>query len=109
MNLVLREETIKAVRKPHLCIACLKLVKVGKQAITWVGLSDGDFNAVYYHPECRKAEIAINDLYDYRFGDEWIQLCDVDSEDYRFLKSEHPIAYKRLLMSREQYDKEPDL
>lgn len=106
MSQVLREDKIKAVRKQHLCIGCMKHIHVGKPAVTWVGINDGDFNSVYYHPECREAEIALNDLHDYRFYDDWLQLCEAESEDYPFLKKEHPIAYKRMMMTREQHDKE---
>lgn len=95
------EKTVKATRKRHVCIACNKFIEIGETAINWAGMNDGDFSSVYYHPECRAAEIAINDLHDCRF-DEWMGLSDAESEDYPWLKAEHPIAYRRLLMTREQ-------
>lgn len=95
------EKTVKATRKRHVCIACNKFIEIGESAINWAGMTDGDFNSVYYHHECRAAEIGLNDLAGLR-GDEWMGLSEADREDYPWLKAEHPIAYRRLLMTREQ-------
>lgn len=98
------ERYIKATRKRHVCNACDKWIEVGEAAVHWVGVTDGDFGCAYYHPDCREAEVAYNRLRGYRFGDDWFRLCeDAEPEDYSWLKSEHPIPYKRMLMTREQW------
>lgn len=96
------EKAVKATRKRHVCIACNQFIEIGEAAINWAGMNDGDFSSVYYHLECRAAEIAINDLHDC-YGEDWMGLSDADREDYPWMKAEHPIAYRRLIMTREQY------
>ena len=96
MGEFLGETNYKAVRKPHQCIACCKTVDVGQPAIVWAGKVDGDFNSNYYHPECRAAEIALNELRDWRWSDDWVLLNEIESEDYKWIQQEHPDAWKRL-------------
>jgi hypothetical protein len=98
-----RETSVKATRKRHLCIACDKWIEPGEAAKNWAGMHEGDFNSVYYHLDCRVAEVALNDLMGWRGGDDWERLCDTDSENYAWLKAEHPLPYRRMLMSREQW------
>jgi hypothetical protein len=90
------EKSIRAVRKAHQCVGCLKMLAVGDPAVNWTGLNDGDFVSVYYHPECRDAEVALNTLHG-TFGEEWQGLADAEREDYPWLKAEHPTAYLRLV------------
>jgi len=96
MSQCLEERTIKAVRKRHQCVGCLRFLEPGEPAKTWIGINDGDFNAVYYHPDCREAEIALNDLHDYRFHDEWLPLHEIDGEDAPWLIAEHPAVAARV-------------
>lgn len=98
-----REQAISATRKRHLCEACDKWIEPGEPAINWAGVTDGDFSTAYYHPECRQAEIALNRANDL-YNDEWTRLCDlVEREDRPWLKREHPLAYQRLYMTRDQW------
>lgn len=97
------EKAVKATRKRHVCSACNKWIEAGERAVSWAGTTDGDFSSAHFHPECRAAEIALNDLHDTRYSDEWIGLGDADAEDYPWLKANHPLPYRRWLMSREQW------
>lgn len=98
------EKAVKAVRKRHLCEACDKFIYPSEAAVNWCGMNDGGFASVYYHPECRVAEVAFNETRDWRYGDDWSRLCeDAEPEDYRWLKAEHPLAYRRMKMTREQW------
>lgn len=96
------ERSIKATRKRHHCVACDKWIEIGEAAVNWAGVTDGDFGSVHYHPDCREAEIAFNALRD-SYYDEWDSLRDIDHEDYRWLKAEYPVVYRRRMMTREQY------
>lgn len=96
------EREVKSVRKRHLCCACDKWIEIGEAAVNWCGVTDGDFGAFYYHPECRSAEIAINR--EYRLNsDEWMSLRDAESDDRPWIKAEHPLVYLRMCMTREQW------
>ena len=90
-----REQTVKATRKPCRCIACNTAIAVGQSAIRCTGMVDGDFNAVAYHPECRAAEIAFNDLRG-TYGDDWGGLDEMEREDREWLLIEHPIVAARM-------------
>lgn len=91
-----RETPIKAIRKARPCDACKQTVTVGEPAISWAGVTDGDFYAVIWHPECRAAELALNKLHG-SYPDEWISLgFEVDSEDYPYLMEEHPVVAERM-------------
>lgn len=98
----IEERAIKATRKRHLCSACDKWIEPKEAAINWAGVTGGQFGSVYYHPECRAAEIAINRQYGLR-DDEWMSLIDADPEDRQWLKAEHPFPYLRMCMTREQW------
>lgn len=98
-----REQVIKATRKRHLCDACDKWIETGEPATHWVGVTNGDFGSAHYHPECRAAEIELNRANDL-WNDEWVRLIDlIEPEDRPWLKREHPLAYRRLLSTREQW------
>ena len=98
-----RENVIKATRKRHVCAGCNKFIEVGESAINWAGMTDCEFNSVHYHPDCRAAECALNDLHDnHRYGD-WMNLVDIDEEDLPWLEIEHPLVFRRLSLSREQW------
>ena len=71
------------------------MIEVNEPAVNWSGLTDGDFSTVYYHPECRIAEIAINNLHR-TFGDEWMGLHEIDDEDRPWLREEHPVVAQRM-------------
>ena len=97
------EKTVKAVRKRRACVACSQWIEISESAVNWTGLVDGEFSSVYYHPECRDAEVALNDLIDYRLGDDWLPLYEAERDNYPWLHREHPLTYKRLIMTREQW------
>lgn len=99
----LSERAIKAVRKRHVCDACDKWIEVGEPAVTWCGLNDGQFNSVHYHPDCREAEVALNQLHDWRDYDDWMRLCEAEAEDRPWIKEKWPTPYLRLCMSRAQW------
>lgn len=94
MSQCLEERQIKAVRKRHQCVGCLRFIESGEPAKTWIGINDGEFNAVYYHPDCRAAEIALNDIK--RGGwDDWSPLNEIDDEDRPWLIADHPSVAAR--------------
>jgi hypothetical protein len=98
------ERAVKATRKRHVCTSCDKWIEPGEPAVNWAGVVDGEFSSAHFHPECRKAEVELNELHDWRFGDDWLRLCDdAEPEDYPWLKAEHPLPYRRMLMTREQW------
>lgn len=88
---------IKATRKNHKCDGCLKDIPMGQPAFYWAGDSDGEFNWVYYHAECRAAEVAMNGLRDLNC-DEWDHLSSVrdDREDQDWLIAEYPVVAERM-------------
>lgn len=94
----INEKPIKAVRKRHICEACRKYIEIGEPAVNWAGMVDGDFCSSHYHPECREAEVRLNqDVLDWRDCDDWVLLCDAEPENFRWLKTNHPVAYRRML------------
>lgn len=98
-----RETPIKAVRKRHVCEGCSKWIEPGEAALYLACNQDDAFFRGHYHPDCREAEIALNDLKDCRSGDEWTPLFECDQEDAAWLKAEWPVPYLRLCMTREQW------
>lgn len=97
------EKPVRAVRKRHVCEGCDNWIEIGEAAVNWCGVADGQFSSMYYHPECREAEVALNNLIDWRCGDDWSRLCEADHEHHPWIKAEYPIAYKRMMMTREQW------
>jgi hypothetical protein len=92
------ERIIKSTRKPHLCEGCGQTIPAGSTAQNWTGLTDGDFASVYYHPECREAEIMLNELAGTWAG-EWISLQDRDPYYDAWILTDFPIVAERLNIS----------
>lgn len=91
------ETAVKAVRKRHVCNGCGKHVEIGSAATRWAGTTDGDFATAIYHPDCRAAEIAMNnDVLGFQYGDEWRPLFDIESEDLPWLIDSYPAVAARL-------------
>lgn len=90
------EKAVKAVRKANRCDACSQMVEIGQPAVRWAGVQDGEFHSLLYHPECRAAEIELNDLREtVRNHDDWVGLFDLDWEDWRWLVEKHPVVAER--------------
>lgn len=90
------ETKVKAVRKRHRCDGCGQHIDIGQPATRWAGLADGDFGTAIFHPECREAEVALNHKNDWRWGDDWWRLCDMEREDREWLIEERPIVAERM-------------
>lgn len=90
-----RESTVKAVRKARRCLGCGRMIAVGETALDVAGHWDGDFWSGSFHHECRAAEIALNNLHGPLRPDEWINLSEIDWEDWEWLLAEHPIVAAR--------------
>lgn len=97
----IREYPIKAVRKAHRCEACRKPIEIGQPATRWSGMTDGEFNSVIYHPDCREAEVAFNATKDWRYGDEWYPLYEIEPDDHDWLLTDFPTVAARMLPERE--------
>lgn len=100
-----RETAIKSVRKPRICAGCRSMIEVGQPALDCAGHNDGDFWACAFHPECRAAEIALNDLKDFRFGDDWFPLEEIENDDWLWLLEDHPAVAARMKITRERYER----
>lgn len=92
---VFSERAVKAIRKAVRCDGCGRVIAVGQPATRWTGLSDGEFASVAYHPDCRRAEIALNKMHG-TWGEEWQRIGDVDSEDDYWLLTMFPAVAERL-------------
>jgi len=92
----IREYPVKAVRKRHRCEACRKHIEIGQPATRWAGMTDGQFGNVIYHPDCREAEVAFNSTKDWRYGDEWYPLYELESDDHEWLRAEFPVVAVRM-------------
>lgn len=90
------ERQVKATQKAHRCDACFKQIHAGGPAVRWSGMSDGEFHACIYHVDCREAELKLNGLSGYRFGDDWMGLEDRDHQDEPWLLEEFPEVAARL-------------
>lgn len=97
-----RETVVKAVRKRHRCDGCGKHIEIGEPANRWAGMTDGDFGSVIMHPECREAEIKLNDILGTHSGDDWAGLLDIESEDWPWLLEEHPVVAARMGITAER-------
>jgi hypothetical protein len=94
-----REYAVKATRKPGQCCACKTMIAKGEPAIRWAGLVDGDFQAAAYHPECRTAEIAYNQLIGFDAYD-WHNLDELERDDQEWLLAEHPTVAARMRLPK---------
>lgn len=91
------ETSVKAVRKRHRCDGCGGHIDVGQPATRWSGVVEGDFSTAIYHPDCREAEIAMNnDIRDFQYGDDWRPLDEIEHEDWPWLRDAYPAVAGRL-------------
>ncbi len=97
-----RETPVKAVRKQRSCYGCSSPIAVGASALQCAGTGPDGFWHATYHTECRTAECALNDLKDYRFGDEWQGLFEIEWDDWEWLLAEHPIVAERMKITAEK-------
>jgi hypothetical protein len=89
------ERAIRATRAVHHCQGCDQEISAGSTAVRWSGLSDGGFMSVIYHPDCRQAEIMLNERND-RGPDEWFDLSAWNQEDELWLSEKFPDVAARL-------------
>ena len=100
-----RENVIKAVRKERRCYGCSRTIVVGAPAVDCAGNYDGEFWSATYHDDCRKAEVALNDLHD-SYLDEWMNLdADMEWEDWPWLIDTFPTVAERMGITKERHDK----
>lgn len=64
---------IKRTRKVHTCESCERQIDVGSPAKYYAGKAEGDFYSAHYHPDCRAAEVRLNDEMEFGY-DEFCQL-----------------------------------
>lgn len=95
-----RERLAKAIRKARQCCGCGQIINVGQPALDCAGHYEGDFWAATYHPDCRAAEIEINNLHG---TSEWMTLDEMESDDWPWLLEEHPIVAARMNITQERY------
>lgn len=99
------ERTIKSIRKARACEGCGTMIHVGESALGCAGRYDGAFWSATYHHECRKAEIALNELHEVRHGDEWMNLGnDMEWEDWPWLIEDFPIVAARMKITTERFE-----
>ncbi len=98
-----RERQIKSVRKARHCEGCGRMIMAGDTALDLAGHYEGDFWNATYHIECRKAEIALNDLHDVYPG-EWINLSEIEWDDWPWLLEDHPVVAERMGVTQAKYD-----
>jgi hypothetical protein len=95
------ERSVKAVRKRHVCDGCGKHIQIGDSAQRWAGLTEGDFGTAIYHPDCRAAEVELNnDILGWNSGDDWLGLRDIEQEDWPWLRDKHPAVAWRMGLAR---------
>ena len=98
-----RERAIKSTRKERQCYGCCRTIAVGSEALECAGTGTDGFWSGTYHTDCRKAEIAFNDLKDYRWGDEWYALHEIEFEDWDWLIDEFPAVADRMGITVEKH------
>jgi hypothetical protein len=96
----LSERIIKVTRRAHVCEGCGQTIPASDPAYNWRGVDDY-FMSAYYHPDCREAEVKLNDLWD-RNSDEWMCLQDRDREDHAWILAEYPAVAERLNIQPEK-------
>ena len=96
-------ETEHRARKAHKCDACRTAIEPGSSYTRWAGTMDGDFSVAKFHHECRKAEIALNKLSGTDW-DEWMELDDIEVDDWPWLIEDHPEVADRLQITQAKYD-----
>lgn len=98
-----REQPVKSVRKARQCVGCGKTITVGSPALECAGTGPDGFWSGTYHDDCRKAECAFNDLKDYRYGDEWYPLYEIEFDDWEWLIAEFPAVAERMGITADRY------
>jgi hypothetical protein len=97
-----KETKIKAVRKPYRCDGCHKRLAVGEPATRWAGMTEGEFGTAIYHPDCREAEVDLNnDILGWQWGDDWLPLYEIDREDWLWLTGAYPAVAARMRITTE--------
>jgi hypothetical protein len=91
-----RETLVKSVRKRHVCDGCGRHIQIGGPASRWAGMTDGDFGTAIYHPDCRAAEVELNDNRDWRYGDDWWPLGEIEHEEWPWLIESYPAVAERI-------------
>ncbi len=98
-----RETKIKAVRKARQCCGCCKTIDVGAPAVECASADSEGFWSGTYHAECRAAECAYNELKDYRYGDDWWPLYEIEFDDWPWLIEDFPAVADRMGITAEKY------
>lgn len=98
------ETSIKKTRKARPCCGCTRIIEAGTPAIKCFGREGGDFWAGTYHSDCREAEIKLNSYRDYRWGDDFMALADLELDDWPMLLEEFPAVADRFNITQERYD-----
>lgn len=100
-----RETPVKAVRKPRQCLGCRKIIKVGQPATDCAGQHEGDFWSGSFHPDCRDAEVALNELHRIHLYGEWNALSEIEWDDWPWLIEKFPTVAERMGITTERFDK----
>lgn len=91
------ERTIKALRRPKRCDGCEKLIPPLEAAVRWSGMTDDGFHTAVFHPDCRLAEIALNnEILGFQYGDDWVPLSHIEDEDRPWIAEAYPAVAQRL-------------
>lgn len=98
------ETSIKKTRKARPCYGCGRTIDAGSAAIKCFGSVSGDFWAGTYHADCREAEIKLNTYRDYRWGDDFMSLADLELDDWPMLIEEFPAVAERFGITQARYD-----
>lgn len=93
------EYAVKAVRKRYRCDICPVHIEAGEPAVRWAGMSDGEFYSSVFHPDCREAEVAYNELCGPNW-DEWYRLDEMEDDSHEWLIAEYPAVAERFGLSR---------
>lgn len=102
-----RETSVKAVRKARPCLGCGCMIAVGEAALDVAGHYEGDFWSGSFHHECRAAEVALNDLHEVYPG-EWMNLGDIEWDDWEWLLADHPVTAARMGITAEKLQEVKD-
>ena len=94
------ESYVKSTRKERRCGSCRYSIPIGSPALRISGVWEGEFYSQVIHPICRQAEIALNKLHGC-YGDEWISLRDMESDDLPWLLAEFPEIAARMGITAE--------
>ena len=74
------EKAIKRTARVHHCTGCNGKIEAGSPASYFATKSEGEFYSGHYHPDCRAAEIAWNELSD-TWGDDYSPLNSLPGSD----------------------------